>query len=266
MRGLLLKFRFTEQISTSQTLQIKRFYKDVKIEMAFGEADPYRQWLVKLDGKTVKTPSKNELSIPTPQLAQRIADEFSAQAEFINPATMPLMTLARNAVDIEADENMREFMEHSIISYLERDTVLFREQSHSELYQIQMQKLDPQLKLFNQKFGMHLKANFGLDVEPLKQYDQIRIETILKELNSWQLVCLDSKVENLKSCILAFQIWNNQIDVQEAVKLSRIEEDYQISLNGKIEGHHDFDEETILANVKAAKLFSQLIQIQSITY
>lgn len=40
---------------------------------------------------------------------------------------MPLMTLARNAVDIEADESMREFMEHSIISYLERDTVLFRE-------------------------------------------------------------------------------------------------------------------------------------------
>ena len=39
------------------------------------------------------------------------------------------MTLARNAVDIEADEGIREFMETSIISYLEQDTVLFREQS-----------------------------------------------------------------------------------------------------------------------------------------
>ncbi|CAD8064335.1 unnamed protein product [Paramecium primaurelia] len=266
MRGLLLKFRFTEQISTSQVQQIKRFYKDVKIEMAFGVVNPQNQWLIKLDGKIVKTPSKNELALPTPQLAQCIADEYNQQTEFINPITMPLMTLARNAVDIEADESMREFMEHSIISYLERDTVLFREQSHSELYQIQMQKLDPQLKLFNQKFGMHLKANFGLDIEPLKQYDQIKIESILKELNSWQLVCLDSKVENLKSCILAFQIWNNHIDIQEAVKLSRIEEDYQISLNGKVDGHHDIDEDTILNNVKAAKLFAQLIQTQSITY
>lgn len=45
----------------------------------------------------------------------------------IKPNTMPLMTLARNAVDIEADERMRIFVEQSIINYLERDTVLFRD-------------------------------------------------------------------------------------------------------------------------------------------
>ncbi|CAD8155071.1 unnamed protein product [Paramecium pentaurelia] len=266
MKGLLLKFKFTEQIQISQTLQIKRFYKDAKIEMAIGIANPKNHWLIKLDGKAVKTPFKNVLTIPTPQLAQCIADEFNSQKEMIKPNTMPLMTLARNAVDIEADERMRIFVEQSIINYLERDTVLFRDQSQSELYQIQKQKLDPQLKLFNQIFGMHLKVNFGIDVEPLKQYDQIRIKTILKEMNSWQLVGLTSKVENLKSAILALQIWNNQIDIQEAIKLSRIEEDYQISKYGQVEGHHDFDENTIYYQLKAAKLFAQLIQIQSITY
>jgi ATP synthase F1 complex assembly factor 2 len=59
------------------------------------------------------------------------------QTEYIRPTTMPLMTLARNAIDIEADERIREFMEKSVLSYLERDTVLFREDPSSKLYKIQ---------------------------------------------------------------------------------------------------------------------------------
>jgi ATP synthase F1 complex assembly factor 2 len=34
-------------------------------------------------------------------------------------------------------------MEKSVLSYLERDTVLFREDPSSKLYKIQKEKLDP---------------------------------------------------------------------------------------------------------------------------
>ncbi|CAD8089239.1 unnamed protein product [Paramecium sonneborni] len=269
MNRLLLKFKFTEWQSTYQHFKIKRFYKEAKIERTFGVGmlNQNHQWIIKLDGKIVQTHFQNELILPTSQLAQSIADEFNSQKEFIQTTTMPLLILAKNAVGIETNQRIRQFMEYSIINYLERDTVLFREQSQSQLYQIQQNKLDPQLKLFNQQFGMHLQINYGLEIKPLKQYDKIKIQNILKKLNSWQLVSLDSQVENLKSCILALQIWNNHITIQQAVQLSRIEEDYQISQNQKIEKHHDdLDENTIIAKVNAAKLLIQLIQIQSITY
>ena len=71
------------------------------------------------------------------------------QTEYIRPTTMPLMTLARNAIDIDSDERIRQYMEKSVISYLERDTVLFREDPSSKLYKIQKEKLDPLLNQFN---------------------------------------------------------------------------------------------------------------------
>lgn len=43
--------------------------------------------------------------------------------------------------------------------------------------------------------------------------------------------------------------------VEEAVRLSRLEEDFQIEKFGKVEGHHDYDENTVLMNTSAAKLF-----------
>ncbi|CAD8194222.1 unnamed protein product [Paramecium pentaurelia] len=266
MRRLIIRFRFSEQVQVQQPKQLKRFYKEATVEMATNPTNPYHQWLVKLDGKTVKTPYKNTLAVPSPQLASFIAHEFNMQTDNIRPTTMPLLNLAKNAIDIEADDRIRQFMEQSIISYLERDTVLFRENPDTKLYKIQQEKLDPQLKIFNEKFGLYLKTNFGLNIEPLKQQDQIRIETIVSELNNWQLVSLDAKVENLKSCILALLIWNNHLEVEEAVKFSRLEEDFQTALFGKVEGHHDYDENTIMMNVSASKLFAQLIQTQSIAY
>lgn len=71
------------------------------------------------------------------------------QTEYIRPTTMPLMTLARNAIDIDSDERIRQYMEKSVLSYLERDTVLFREDPSSKLYKIQKEKLDPLLNQFN---------------------------------------------------------------------------------------------------------------------
>lgn len=74
------------------------------------------------------------LAVPTPQLASFIAHELNMQGEVLRPTTMPLMTMSKHAIDMDHDELIREMMEKSIVNFLERDTLLYREEVGSKLY------------------------------------------------------------------------------------------------------------------------------------
>jgi chaperone required for assembly of F1-ATPase len=52
-----------------------------------------------LDGKPVKTPARRPLAAPTQALAEKIAEEWNAQQEVIDPARMPLTRLANAVID-----------------------------------------------------------------------------------------------------------------------------------------------------------------------
>ncbi|XP_056847951.1 uncharacterized protein LOC130498528 [Raphanus sativus] len=74
----------------------KRFYKKVTTR----EADDGNGWTVMLDYRTLKTPSKRPLKLPSLALAKAIAADWEYQlAEGIRPFTMPLMKLACTALE-----------------------------------------------------------------------------------------------------------------------------------------------------------------------
>ena len=64
----------------------KRFYKSVLL------ADDGLS--IQLDGRNLRSPAGNLLRLPTMALASAIADEWRAQIDDIDPATMPLVSLA----------------------------------------------------------------------------------------------------------------------------------------------------------------------------
>ena len=68
----------------------RRFYKTVTTTDDFGIA---------LDGRTVKTPSKAPLLLPTRALAEAVAAEWDIQGEKIDPASMLFTKLANTAID-----------------------------------------------------------------------------------------------------------------------------------------------------------------------
>ena len=73
--------------------RLKRFWKTV--DVAEGEGG----WAVTLDGRTPKTPAHAPLRLPTEAAARLAAEEWAAQGEFIDPATMPATRLASTAID-----------------------------------------------------------------------------------------------------------------------------------------------------------------------
>ncbi|QPC87817.1 ATPase [Mesorhizobium sp. NBSH29] len=72
----------------------KRFYTAVTVAEG-----PDGVFAVHLDGKPVRTPGKALLALPTGRAAQLVADEFAAQAETIDPVSMPVMRLVNTALD-----------------------------------------------------------------------------------------------------------------------------------------------------------------------
>ena len=70
---------------------MKRFYKEVtvaEVDGGFG---------IKLDERTLRTPAKRPLILPTGLLAEALAEEWAAQQGEIRPDTMPTMNAAMKA-------------------------------------------------------------------------------------------------------------------------------------------------------------------------
>ncbi|CAD8087524.1 unnamed protein product [Paramecium sonneborni] len=267
MRGLIIRFAFAEQVSIQTQTYLKRSYKEATVEMAINPLNPYHQWFIKLDGKSVKTQQRNILAVPSPQLAACIATEFNRQKEYLSFKQMPLLMLARNAIDLDYDATNREYIEKTIIYHLENDAILHRINKQSQLLNIQQQQLDPQLKFFNSRFGMDIQVNDGVQISSLNQQNRVKIESLIRGLNNWQLVSLSSQADNLKSCILAIQLSYGLLDSDKAISLC----DIQSQINKKAsenENPQDSDSEdnVISTNVKGAQLFSSLIYSQSILY
>ena len=71
----------------------RRFYTSVSIvaaEAGFGPG---------LDGRLPKSPGRSPLIVPTEALAAILVEEWDAQVEVINHATMPAVRLAFTAID-----------------------------------------------------------------------------------------------------------------------------------------------------------------------
>ncbi|MCG5029633.1 ATP12 family chaperone protein, partial [[Ruminococcus] torques] len=71
----------------------KRFYANVSV------APRDDAFAILLDGRPVRTPRQSPLALPTREAADLVAEEWRAQAELIDPSTMPVTRLVNAAID-----------------------------------------------------------------------------------------------------------------------------------------------------------------------
>ena len=95
----------------------KRFYAHAATE----ERDGAHALL--LDGRPAKTPAKRTLALPSRAAAEALAAEWSAQAEVIDPARMPLTRLSNTAIDGVAGQMAAVAAE--VKTYLGSDLLLY---------------------------------------------------------------------------------------------------------------------------------------------
>src|SRR6187402_1626936 len=97
---------------------MKRFYKVAEPGTAPGGH------VVRLDGKTIKTPLQHPLIVPTAALAAGMAAEWAAQKTDVIPSSMPLNQLANTMIDKGRGAD-REAMEQTVVDYGASDLVCY---------------------------------------------------------------------------------------------------------------------------------------------
>ena len=96
----------------------RRFYENAAV------AETPQGYALQLDGKPVHTPARRVLCAPNAAIAQKIAAEWNAQTDVIDPAKMPLTRLANAIIDGVADAPAPVAAE--IEKYLGSDMLFYR--------------------------------------------------------------------------------------------------------------------------------------------
>lgn len=132
----------------------KRFYAAASVaETADGFA-------VALDGRLARTPARNPLAFPGLSLAEATVEEWAAQVDVIDPATMPLTRLANSAIDGVARE--REAVADEIVKYAGSDLVCYRAGGPERLVALQSRLWDPVLAFAREDLGARFMLAEGV--------------------------------------------------------------------------------------------------------
>ena len=133
---------------------MKRFYrKAVAVAAAKG-------YIVKLDGKTLTTPARTELGVPSRALAEAIAEEWQSQSVTLSPLSLPLTRLACTAIDRVAP--LRDEVAAEIADYAATDLLCYRAAEPPALAARQHAMWQPLLDWAEQRFSARLAITHGI--------------------------------------------------------------------------------------------------------
>lgn len=132
----------------------KRFYERA------AAAERGRGFGLLLDGRAAKTPAKRDLLLPSRAVADRVAAEWDAQREFIDPAAMPLTRLCNTAIDGVASQ--MDAVATEVRTYLGSDLLVYRAAEPAVLVAAQAEAWDPVLAWARDGFGARFVLAEGI--------------------------------------------------------------------------------------------------------
>ncbi len=206
---------------------MKRFYKEVgvtELPEGFG---------VTLDGKTIKTPGRANIAVPTRALAEGIADEWLAQDMEIKPQTMPLMQLAATVIDHLAVN--REMIEATVVRFCETDMVCYRADARepTELLALQKALWDPLLAWLHDRYGVTLLTTSGVlpITQPREAVDTLA--AIVAGMDIWRLGAFQAAAASAGSFVIALALVEGRIDADQAFAAAELDAGFEIDRWGE---------------------------------
>jgi chaperone required for assembly of F1-ATPase len=204
----------------------KRFYKIVAIKDDGGEGAA-----LLLDGKPVRTPGKAPLVLPTRVLAEAVADEWRAQKERIDPATMPLTKLANSAID--GVRGREQAVIDDIVKYAGSDLLCYRAEGPKGLVASQGKHWDPVLAWAKATLDAPLRLAEGVVHVAQPESSLRRIRRELEGLDPFSLAALHVMTSLTGSALLALAVARGKLTPEAAWAAAHVDEDFQISQWGE---------------------------------
>lgn len=203
---------------------MKRFYKEV----AVGEAD--HGWRVLLDGRPIRTAGGRPQVVPTRELGEALAAEWSAQGEDIVAASFHLRDLADFAIDAVAPD--RTGVVRDLLPYAETDTLCYRADPEDALYRRQIEIWEPLLEQSEARWKLRFTRVSGIVHKPQPPETLARLGQVLTAESDFSLAALRMLASLSASLVVGLLAIQPDADAQRLWGAANLEEDWQIELWG----------------------------------
>ncbi|XP_056109000.1 ATP synthase mitochondrial F1 complex assembly factor 2 [Rhinichthys klamathensis goyatoka] len=230
----------------------KKFYENVSISQVDGGL-----FEINLDKRKLKTPGGKLFTVPNEALAIAVATEWEVQKETLKFYTMHLTTLCNTALD-NPTQRTKEQMISAALKFLETDTICYRVEEPPGLVELQTNEWEPVMNWIEQRYNVVIGSSSNIMGPQIPEETKETFRQHLHSYNFWSLTGLEYVITQLKSLILSFGLIDRHLSVEQAVLLSRLEEEYQIQSWGNVEWAHDYDMYELQARTAAGAMFVHL--------
>ncbi|UPK32474.1 ATPase [Bradyrhizobium sp. 186] len=197
--------------------QRKRFYKEA------GAAEADGGFVIALDGKPIRTPSGRQVVIPSRELADAVAAEWEAQAETINPMTMPLTRIANSVIEGVVDRV--DLVSDDLAKYLQTDLLFYRAGHPEALVAREAAHWDPVLFWAAETLGAHFILSEG--IMHVKQPDEaIQAACAALPQDAWSVAALHVVTTLTGSALLALALAHEVRDADQVWAAAYVDEDW----------------------------------------
>lgn len=156
------------------------------------------------NGRYLMTPAGSAYRMPTQGLADEVTQEWRAQGEKINPASMPLTQLVATTLDLVGKD--RGKTTRSLLGFVGSELLCHRVETPSSLVRKQNEQWQPFLDWIIQRYDVHFATGSG--VMPIAQPSGIsnRLETVLDSLDDFRLTGLNCAADAAGSLVLGLAL------------------------------------------------------------
>ena len=198
----------------------KRFYKDVSVASAEDGG-----FAVLLDGRSIRTPAKRKLVVSERSLADALAEEWAAQKETVDPATMPMTRIVNTALDA-VGERMGEVAD-DIAAFAGSDLLCYRADAPEALTLRQAAAWDPPLAWAEKTLGAKLGVETGIVHREQPPAAIASVRSALDRFDAIGLAALHVMTTLTGSAVLALAHAEGALTAEDAWAAATVDERWQ---------------------------------------
>ena len=198
---------------------MKRFYKSVAL------AEVENGWSVALDGKPIKTPAKRPFVASTRVMAEAAADEWDAQEDKINPASMPITKAVNTALDRTAPEH--DAVAGMVSDYGGSDLICYRAEGPEGLIARQAAAWDPLIDWAADRYKARLITTTGVMHILQPEEGQAALRAVVRSYDPFKLTGLYDLVALSGSLVIGLAVAERNLTPEEGWAASRVDHIWQ---------------------------------------
>ncbi|KAG0027638.1 ATP synthase complex assembly protein atp12 [Podila clonocystis] len=257
---------FISRVPT-RTTPIRAFHANaaLKDQMARAEVSGKRFWesagikevgdriAVTLDGRVLKTPAGNQLTLPKDQrhLAIMIAGEWHGQKALLKSHSLPMTSLVARAIDsFIGNEQGRQETLNRLIKFLDTDSICYQQDFPDSIVQAQEKHWTPILNWAKEEYDLDIKVSQGITFVQQDEATKNRLREIVSSMSDIEL----SATLTAKSFLIGLAVVKRHLSVEAAWTAAQLEVLDQIDRWGEVEDSHDVDREFVKSQLASARL------------